>query len=247
MDRAHALGFPLVATGHYARRDQCPTTRRLRLLKGRDPRKDQSYFLFGLTQDQLAAALFPLGELSKPEVRALAAQMGLVTAAKPESQEICFVPDDDYAAFVVRNSPGCPPGPIVLTDGRVVGRHDGIHNFTVGQRRGLGITSSRPLYVTRIDASSNTVFVGEEVDLHARSFEAHHVNWASIEPPERPIRAQLRIRSRSQEAPATIEPLGLASVRVILDTAQRAVTPGQAAVFYDGDLCLGGGWIASIR
>ena len=245
VEHARTTGFAAVATGHYARRDQDPVTGRFRLRKARDPRKDQSYFLFGLTQDQLAATVLPLGELSKPEVRKLAVEYDLVTATKPESQEICFIPDDDYAGFVERNSPGSSAGPIIDGVGSVLGRHGGIHRFTVGQRRGLGLTSTRPLYVVRLDAPGCAVVVGDEGDLLSDSFVARRVNWVSIAAPEAPVRAIVRVRYRHREAPASIIPLGPADVRVAFDEPQRAVTPGQAAVFYDHDLCLGGGWISS--
>ncbi len=243
LDRARALGFPLVATGHYARKEHDEVTGRFRLRKGRDLQKDQSYFLFGLSQDQLASSLFPVGELTKSEVRALATEIGLATAAKPESQEICFVPDDDYASFVERQAPGHHEGGIVDTEGRMLGRHTGIHHFTVGQRRGLGLTSPRPLYVLRLEPSEQTVVVGTVEDLSSKALSAHGVNWLSVSPPGGPIRACVRIRYRHGEVPATVTPNGPADVSVVFEAPQRAVTPGQAAVFYDGDVCLGGGWI----
>jgi tRNA-uridine 2-sulfurtransferase len=244
VEKTRGLGASRVATGHYARRDPDPATGRLRLLKGRDPAKDQSYFLFGLSPEQLGLALFPVGDLRKDEVRALARARNLPNADKAESQEICFVPDDDYAAFVERNAPPEDrSGPILDRDGRALGSHGGIHRFTVGQRKGLGLSSSRPLYVLRVEPATRAVVVGEKEDLERSSLVAREVNWLSIAPPGGPLRAAVRIRHRHPETPATIEPLEGGRTRVTFDAPQRAVTSGQAAVFYDGDVCLGGGWI----
>jgi tRNA-specific 2-thiouridylase len=244
MDRTRALGIEHVATGHYARKDLDTATGRQRLLKGRDPAKDQSYFLFGLTQEQLARALFPVGDLTKDEVRRMALERGLPTARKPESQEICFVPDGDYAGFVERQAPPDDRGgPVLDRGGRVLGRHRGIHRFTVGQRKGLGLTSRRPLYVLALEPATRAVVVGEAEELEAGSLLAAGVSWLSIPPPCAPLHATVKIRYRAAEAPARIEPLPKRRVRVTFETPQRAVTPGQAAVFYDGEVCLGGGWI----
>ena len=242
VEKARALGAERVATGHYARVDG--GAGRLRLLKGRDAAKDQSYFLFGLSQEQLQAALFPVGQLEKAEVRRLAREAGLGVAEKAESQEICFVPDGDYAAFVEREAgPGDRSGPIRDGSGREVGRHGGVHRFTVGQRRGLGLTSSRPLYVLAVQAGSRTVVVGNEEQLVSDRLVARDVNWLSAPEPAGEIRAQVRIRYRHAEAAATIRPLPGGRAEVRFADPQRAVTPGQAAVFYDGEVCLGGGWI----
>ncbi|HET7292209.1 MAG TPA: tRNA 2-thiouridine(34) synthase MnmA [Vicinamibacteria bacterium] len=244
VEKTRSLGVEHVATGHYARKDEDPGSGRTRLLRGRDRRKDQSYFLFGLTQDQLRTALFPVGGLEKGEVRRLASERRLPVADKPESMEICFVPDGDYAGFVERQAPeALRPGPIVDEAGRVVGEHRGVHRFTVGQRRGLGVTAERPRYVLRVLPEAATVVVGDEDALFADSLVARDVNWLSVAPPTGAIRADVRIRYRHGEAPATIAPLGGGRVRVTFDAPQRAVTPGQAAVFYDGEVCLGGGWI----
>jgi tRNA-specific 2-thiouridylase len=244
VEKTRAMGLERVATGHYARKDFDPATGRYRLLRGRDVRKDQSYFLFGLSQPQLAAAVFPVGELTKPEVRLLAAARRLPTADKRESQEICFVPDGRYAAFVERNTPASDrSGPIVDVAGRTLGRHEGVHRFTVGQRKGLGLAARRPLYVLSVEPSSRTVVVGGEADLLQASLTARDVNWISIPPPCRELRAQVKVRYRSADAPATIVPLPLGRVLVRFDSPQRAITPGQAAVFFDGESCLGGAWI----
>ena len=248
VDRTRALGIEHVATGHYARVDLDPETGRRRLLRGRDRGKDQSYFLFGLTPEQLARAVFPVGDLTKEEVRQMASARRLPTADKPESQEICFVPDDDYAGFVERHSaPQQRGGPIVDSDGRELGRHGGVHRYTVGQRRGLGLTSSRPLYVLAVRPEARTVVVGEVEQLDAPGLVARDVNWLSIAAPSAELRADVKIRYRAAEAPAVLRPLGQGRVEVVFDRPQRAITPGQAAVFYQGEVCLGGGWIESAR
>jgi tRNA-specific 2-thiouridylase len=242
--KTRALGSEHVATGHYARRAFDDDAGRWRLLRGRDARKDQSYFLFGLSQAQLAAALFPVGELTKDEVRRMAAERGLPNADKPESQEICFVPDGDYAAFVERQAPAAArPGPIIDPGGRRLGTHGGIHRFTVGQRRGLGLATSRPLYVLAVRPATASVVVGDEQALEGRALTVRDVSWLSIAAPTRPIQAQVKIRYRATDAPAWVECLPGGRARVAFDAALRAITPGQAAVFYDGEVCLGGGWI----
>lgn len=244
VEKTRALGAEAVATGHYARKDREGEGGRYRLLRGRDRSKDQSYFLFGLSQEQLALAEFPVGDMEKAAVRQLARERGLPVADKAESQEICFVPDGDYAAFVERQAPGEDrAGPIVNAAGEELGRHRGIHGFTVGQRRGLGLTSPRPLYVLQVLPEERTVVVGEDEALLADRFVAGQVSWLSVSEPEGPRRADVRIRYRHGEAPATLRPLGGGRVEVVFDEPQRAITPGQAAVFYDGEVCLGGGWI----
>jgi tRNA-specific 2-thiouridylase len=251
---AEQVGAERVATGHYARVEFDAQARRYVLRKGRDLSKDQSYFLFEMTQKQLARAMFPLGDMTKSEVREVARRLGLETAEKPESQEICFVPDGNYAAFVEdyarhemrdegRDKSALAPGGIETTDGRVVGEHGGLHRYTIGQRRGIGISSPDPLYVVKIDVPRNRLVIGKRDDLYSRSFVASGVNWLSIAPPDNAVRAAVRIRYRSPEATATITPLKAGTVRVDFDSPQAAVTPGQAAVFYDGDLVVGGGWI----
>jgi len=244
VDKARALGARHVATGHYARKDRSPETGRLRLLKGRDARKDQSYFLFGLAPAQLEAALFPVGELTKEDVRVIARERGLPVADKAESQEICFVPDGDYAAFVERQAGSAPrPGAIVDRHGAEVGRHEGIHRFTVGQRRGLGLAASRPRYVLEVRPATATLVVGDELELESDEARVRGLNWLSVAEPRGEIRARARIRYRHAEAAATVRPIDGARALVRFDAPQRAITPGQAAVFYEDEVCLGGGWI----
>ncbi len=250
---ARQVGAERVATGHYARVEYDEQTRRFILKKGRDLSKDQSYFLFEMTQKQLARAVFPLGEMTKPEVREVARGLGLNTAEKPESQEICFVPDGDYAKFVedyARNEMGAAEvgnalaaGEIATSDGVVVGEHSGLHRYTVGQRRGIGVSSSEPLYVLKIDVPRHRLVVGKRSELYCKSFVVSGVNWVSIAPPAQTVRADVKIRYRAAEAPARITKVGTSEVRIEFDTPQAAVSPGQAAVFYDGDAVLGGGWI----
>ena len=246
---AREVGADQVATGHYARVEYNEHTGRFMLKKGRDLSKDQSYFLFEMTQKQLERAVFPLGEMTKPDVREIARTIGLETASKPESQEICFVPDGDYARFVENyaryemGEPGAAAGEIKTADGKVIGEHAGLHRFTIGQRRGIGIASSEPLYVVKIDVPRNELVVGSRSELYRESFTATGVNWLAIAPPDGPARASVRVRYRAIEAPATITPIGAGRVRVEFDEPQAAITPGQAAVFYDGDLVVGGGWI----
>jgi tRNA-uridine 2-sulfurtransferase len=243
-DRATALGATAVATGHYARVVHDAATSRWRLLRGIDRTKDQAYFLFSLTQAQLAHSVFPLGELEKTAVRELARARKLPVAEKRDSQEICFVPNNDYAAVIDARAPGAShPGPIVDTKGREVGRHAGIHHFTIGQRKGLGIAAPAPLYVVRLDAATRTVVVGAKAELEHRVFEAIGVNWIAGEVPGAALRASVQIRYRHAAAPALIEPLDGARARVRFDVPQPAITPGQAAVFYQEQDVLGGGWI----
>lgn len=239
--RAGALGADLVATGHYARIGTAADGRP-RLLRARDYEKDQSYFLFGLTAAQLARTLFPIGELTKDEVRAVARRLGLGVAEKAESQEICFVPDRDYAAFVERRAPAAPrPGAMVDADGEVVGTHGGVHRFTVGQRRGLGLGGGAPRYVTGIDAATATVRVGSRAALLAGGLVVEDVRWLAA-----PVAAAtVRIRHRHLPVAARLRVLEDGRVEARFATPVAAVTPGQAAVFYDGDEVVGGGWIAS--
>lgn len=242
VERAEGLGAQAVATGHYARVEFDEETRRYRLTRGADPRKDQSYFLFTLTQAQLAHARFPVGALSKPSVREEARRLGLRVAEKPDSQEICFVAPGEHAEFVARRA-ALDGGEIRDGSGRVLGRHDGIHRFTIGQRKGLGVATGIPLYVVDIDAGASVVTVGPREQLERTSLTASRVNWISGDAPNAAVRADVRIRHRHREAAATIAPLDESRVQVVFDDPQAAVTPGQAVVFYDGDVVLGGGWI----
>jgi tRNA-specific 2-thiouridylase len=251
LDRlAVSLGCEKVATGHYARVEFDPSTNRYKLLRGLNQQKDQSYFLWELTQSQLSRAMFPLGDISKPEARDAARRHGLAVAEKKESQEICFVPDGDYAGFIDRylesegetnRLPGA--GEIVDTTGRVIGQHSGIQRYTIGQRRGIGIADERPLYVISLDVEKNQVVVGADQALLKSEFVAAGVNWVAFDNPVEPVRAEVRVRYRHTAAPATITPLENNRARVVFDEPQRAITPGQATVFYSGDEVLGGGWI----
>jgi tRNA-specific 2-thiouridylase len=250
---ARQVGAERVATGHYARVEYSQESGRFMLKKGYDRSKDQSYFLFEMNQEQLARALFPLGEMSKAEVRQLARTIGLETSDKPESQEICFVPDGDYARFVEdyarselkTQAASAAPGPITTTGGVQVGEHRGLHHYTIGQRRGIGVSASEPLYIVRIDVPHNEVVVGRREELYGRSLVAGGANWVAIDRPGHPIRAGVRIRYRSAEPQATLIPISSDKVRIEFDEPQPAITPGQAAVFYDDDVVLGGGWIES--
>jgi tRNA-specific 2-thiouridylase len=252
LDRlAVSLGCEKVATGHYARVEFDPGTNRYKLRRGKNEQKDQSYFLWELTQSQLSRALVPLGEMSKPEAREAARQHNLIgVSEKKESQEICFVPDGDYAGFIDRyleyenateRLPG--EGEIVDTTGRVIGRHEGIHRYTIGQRRGMGIANERALYVVSIDADKNRVTAGAAEELMSSEFTVAHVNWIAFDDRQEPVRAEVRVRYRHTAAPATIFPFENDRARIVFDEPQRAITPGQASVFYRGDEVIGGGWI----
>ncbi len=250
LDMANGVGADRIATGHYARLDFDEKTGRYLMRRGVDNGKDQTYFLFGLTQEQLARTMFPLGGLTKPQVRELARELGLPVAEKPDSQEICFVPNGDYAAFIDAyfREQGIARervhGEIVDAEGRVVGEHDGVHHFTVGQRRGLRVAAGEPLYVIETRPAEQRVVIGRGEALLRERLTAKDVNWISIAPIDRPLRARVKIRNKHAAAEATLHPTpDPARTEVRFDEPQRAVTPGQAAVFYDGDLVLGGGWI----
>lgn len=246
---ARQIGAERLATGHYARIRKNGDTGRWELLRARDETKDQSYFLWGLSQEQLSRSDFPLGDLTKEQVRALARRVNLPVAEKPESMELCFVPAGNYVQFIQAYSQerGLSlqngEGEIVNENGDVMGRHGGVHNFTIGQRKGLGFAAGKPLYVLSIDPEKNRVVVGEDDALRKSVCEVEGVNWISCEEPSAPLRAIAKIRHKHAPAPATIESLGVTVARVTFETPQRAITPGQAAVFYDGDIVLGGGWI----
>jgi tRNA-specific 2-thiouridylase len=245
LKKAEELGAEALATGHYARIRWEPAASRYTLRRGRDRRKDQSYFLFLLDQEQLGKILLPLGDKSKAEVREMASRLKLPVAEKAESQEICFIPDNDYRKFVdARMGRGAAKaGKIVNLKGQELGRHEGIHAYTVGQRRGLRIAAPHPHYVLALDAERNTVIAGRNEELYAASLTVQGVNWVSIPPPEGKIEAEVQIRYRHPGTAGILAPLGEGRVRVELAIPQRAVTPGQAAVFYRGDEVLGGGWI----
>jgi len=275
VEMTKSVGAGKVATGHYARVEWSAERGRWLLRRSTNLAKDQSYFLFELTQEQLSYALFPLGAMTKQEVRDIAAAAGLPTAQKPESQEICFIPDGNYSRFIDRyleeaqtgahrtaSANDLPilhqtvtndadtqlqqpsSGEIVTTDGKVLGEHNGIHRYTIGQRRGIGISSPQPLYVVQIDSRRNRVVVGSGDDLLRREMIVTRPNWIAIAELKEPLRVSVKIRSRHGEAAAVIAAREDGSVLVTFDEPQRAVTPGQAAVFYDGDVVVGGGWIA---
>ena len=240
--KAEALGADYVATGHYARIARMPNGR-FALQKAVDERKDQSYVLYVMSQERLARAMFPLGDKTKEETRRLAEELRLHVAGKPESQEICFVPTRDYRDYLRQHEPAAlSPGPIVTSDGTEVGRHEGVAFYTVGQRRGLGVASTKPLFVSEIRPEANTLVVGDEALLYRHEAYVEAPNWVAIEQLEGPLRVTAKARYKAPEVPATIEPDG-ERVRVNFDEPQRAITPGQTIVFYDGDLVVGGGTI----
>jgi tRNA-specific 2-thiouridylase len=252
---ARQIGADRIATGHYARNEYDPESGRWILKRPADRSKDQTYFLFGLTQEQLARTLFPLGGYQKPEVRAIAAEAGLALAQKPDSQEICFIPGGDYKRFIdayLDEQDRAMPetaGALVSTSGEVLGEHTGIHNFTVGQRKGLGLASPTPLYVIQIDAAAHKVTVGSDQELLRERFRARRLNWISLDPAAieasrtAALRVEAKIRHRHEPAPALVTLIDNDCVEVVFDTPQRAVTPGQSAVFYRDDEVVGGGWI----
>ena len=266
IDRANQLGAEYIATGHFARieylgapascrpvaaqgansrRQDAGAPGRYLLKRGRDLKKDQSYFLFSLRQDQLARALFPLGEKTKTDTRAVARHCRLKTADKAESMEICFVPDNDYGGFLQKAKLAQKHrGEIVDLHGHVLGHHDGIEFYTIGQRKGLGLSSPKPLYVVDLDAEHNRVVVGDDSALDRDEFTVNHCNWIPFDSPTGPVEVTAKIRYNHPGTPATVTPTGHGSAKVKLHTPQRAITPGQAAVFYQDDLVLGGGWIA---
>ena len=241
-ERARILGCDYIVTGHYARIES--TDGQYFLKKGLDPAKDQSYVLYFMTQEMLSRTFFPLGGMHKTEVRALAEQYGFVNADKPDSQDICFVPDGDYASVIETNTGKTyPPGDFTDEEGNVLGRHKGIIHYTVGQRRGLGISSTEPWYVKRLDVSDNRVILSRNKDLFSKEVKVSDFNWISGHAPEGPVRCTAKIRYRHKEQPACIFPEGEDKVTILFDEPVRAVTAGQAAVIYDGDTVLGGGVI----
>jgi len=254
---ARQIGADMLATGHYARCEFDAEGNRWLLRRAADPAKDQTYFLFGLTQEQLSRTLFPLGHMNKPQVRELAREHHLALAEKPDSQEICFVPGGDYKRFIdaYLNEQGeqlpDTSGELVTTDGKVLGHHEGVHNFTVGQRKGLGVATGSPLYVININGAEGKVTVGGNDDLLSRTLIARDLNWIAVDGlhdsganANTPMRVTAKIRHRHEPAPAVLENAANGEVRVTFDEPQRAITPGQAVVFYQDDLVIGGGWIA---
>lgn len=250
---AVSLGCEKVATGHYARVIYDSENDRYRLFRSTNRAKDQTYFLWELTQEQLSRSYFPLGEMEKEQVRDIARGADLYVAEKQESQEICFVPDGKYSEFIDRyldhdgRAAEIPAaGEIVNTAGEVMGSHTGIHRYTIGQRRGLGIAHEKPLYVVQIERAKNQIIVGDEEDLDAKEFTARGVNWIAFDTPTSTVRALVKVRYRSEPSPATIHPLPDGEARIVFDTPERAITPGQSTIFYDeetGEEVVGGGWI----
>ncbi len=249
LEMAQGVGAERIATGHYARLDWNPSSGRWEMRRSADRAKDQTYFLFGLTQAQLARTMFPLGGFEKRHVRELARELGIPTAEKPDSQEICFVPNGDYAAFIDAYfaeqgiAASATRGELVTAEGRVVGEHSGVHHFTVGQRRGLGVATGEPLYVIATEPSTRRVVIGRNEDLLRARMRVKDVNWISIAAPSAPVRAEVKIRNKHAAAGAMLTLVSEDRVEVHFDEPQRAITPGQGAVFYSGDLVLGGGWI----
>ena len=246
---ARKIGAERVATGHYARVRFNESSRRWQLLRGVDAGRDQSYFLFGLTQEQLSRSIFPLGHLRKAEVRELARSYGLEVAEKPDSQEICFIPGGDYKKFInayLEESGEALPetaGELVTTAGEVLGEHAGIHNFTVGQRKGIGVASGSPLYVLGLRGNKREVVVGAEAELYSRELRARNINLILVAELREPTRVTAKIRHRHEAAPALAEQVSENELKLIFDDPQRAITPGQAVVLYDGEIVIGGGWI----
>jgi tRNA-specific 2-thiouridylase len=246
LERARELEAGFIATGHHARIEPDETTGTYLLKKGIDSQKDQSYFLYPVTQEQLSHTLFPIGNFTKDRVREIAGELGLPVAAKPESREICFIPDDDYPKFLKDYIPrAAEPGPILDELGNILGKHQGIMSYTIGQRKGLGITAEAPLYVTAIEPERNAVVVGTRERIYNRELVASNLNWIATTRPEHTIKVKARVRYRHPEAEATVTPRDEDSVCVKFAKPQMAITPGQAIVFYDGDTVIGGGTINS--
>jgi tRNA-specific 2-thiouridylase len=243
LEEAKARGASTLATGHYARRGH-EEDGRFSLIKGVDPEKDQSYFLALLNQEQLRRASFPLGIYTKKEVKAMAASLGLTSFRAGESQELCFVGEPNYKEFLSKHAgPSSKPGEIVNTQGDVLGHHNGLHAFTIGQRKGINIPGPAPYYVLRLDQEQNQLVIGSKSELATTECLVAQINWIGVDPPEKPISVHTRIRYRHQEADSTLTPLESNSARVLFSEPQYAITPGQAAVFYQGERVLGGGWI----
>ena len=243
--RADGMGCTHIATGHYAQIERDPVSGRMLLRRASDARKDQTYVLWALTQDQLSRTIFPLGGMSKDEVRRIAGEQGLINADKPDSQDICFVPDGDYAGFIERYTGRIPaPGKFVGADGTVLGEHRGIIRYTIGQRKGLGIAMGRPIFVTKIDPAANTVTLGDEPALFSRQLDAHGINLIALPKLDAPLRVTARARYGKMDAPATVFQTCEDTMHVEFDEPQRALTRGQSVVLYDGDVVVGGGIIS---
>jgi len=249
LERAILLNYDRIATGHYSRIEQDPQTGRWHLFKGRDPSKDQSYVLYGMSQHQLSRTLFPLGDLTKEQARAIAQTAGLINAGKPDSQDICFVPGGDYTAFIEKRAPGTArPGNFITPDGRVLGTHRGIIAYTIGQRRGIGTSFGKdPLYVVHKDATGNTITLGSGEDLLSSELVSGDINLIGIADIVAPIKVHAKIRYNTPSVPAIAEPLADSRIRVRFTTPVRAVAPGQAVVLYNDDEVLGGGTIEQVR
>ena len=241
LQRAQELSCDYVVTGHYARIEE--KDGKFLLKKGRDVSKDQSYVLYSLTQEQLGHIRFPLGEYTKDEVRRIAGENGFVNARKKDSQDICFVPDGDYASFIERYTGEVKTGDFLLSSGEKVGTHKGIVHYTIGQRKHLGIAVGKPIFVTKVDVENNTVILGDEEELFSTEAIAKDFNWIAGAAPQEPVRCTAKTRYRQKEVEAVAYPMEDGSVKIIFDTPIRAITPGQAAVLYDGDVVLGGGEI----
>lgn len=242
--KAMAMGMDYIATGHYARIQFDESRQRFLLKKSKTETKDQTYVLYNLTQDQLSRTLMPIGDYTKDGIREMAAEMGLHVADKPDSQEICFVEGNDYSRFILENSSYKPsPGNFVDMEGNVLGKHNGIINYTVGQRKGLGVTFGKPMYVIAVDAGTNTVVLGEDKEVYSRSLTAYDVNYIEIEKLDSPMEVTAKIRYSAKEAEAIVKPIGDGRIEVELARPQRAVTPGQSVVLYRGDSVIGGGII----
>lgn len=241
--KAKELGIEYVATGHYANIQK--KKERYLLKKAKDKSKDQSYVLYNLTQEQLSKTLFPLGQLTKKEVRGIAQKVGLKVASKPDSQEICFIPDNDYKGYIGKHSTNkSTPGEFISNDGAVLGYHKGIRNYTIGQRRGLGIVTGSPMFVVDIIKETNQIVLGSENDLFSKELIVKDLNWISIANLTKEIEVDVKIRYRAKESKAKIIPMNNNSVKVVFKSPQRAITKGQSAVFYDGDTVIGGGIIS---
>jgi tRNA-specific 2-thiouridylase len=237
------LGIDKLATGHYGRITYDAASHRYQLRRAIDPSKDQTYFLYDLEQEVLANTVFPLGEIAKATTREIAGELGLATADKPESQDLCLVEKHGSMQTFLDTYLGEKPGDIVNGEGKILGQHTGIHHYTIGQRKGIGIAAAEPLYVVSLDAAKNRVVVGSREETHQPECSVDRVNWVSIVPPTAPIRAKAQLRYRSQPEPVTVVPWGDDRVRLVFDEPQFSITPGQAAVWYDGDILLGGGII----